>query len=155
VHVCRPSPRRRPTLPEFLYCRVKCIGDVVQLDRLVLEQCLVEPLRHPRPIDIVHRPAATSQSVKTYPLVACHLPHRADDAAEAAEQHRGSEVHGLVRLLSVSLSRLARAQERQHRLWQIEIHQSRDGKSAVMESEARLERVLMLMAMAGEVKDVS
>jgi hypothetical protein len=83
------------------------------------------------------------------------LPHRRDNAAESAEKHRCREVHGLVRLVLVALGRLARAQVGEHRLWKLEVHQSRDGKSAIVESEAGLERVLMLMAMTGEVEDVS
>jgi hypothetical protein len=86
--------------------------------------------------------------------MAYHVPHRRNDATESAEQHRGRKVHGLIWLLLVALGRLARTEVCQHCLRQIEVHESRYGKSAIVEGKARLERVFVLMTMASEVENV-
>jgi hypothetical protein len=69
------------------------------------------------------------------------LPQGGNDTSEATEEHRRGEMHGLVRLLCISLRRLARAQERKERAVKLGVHELRDRQLTVAQAEAALQRV--------------
>lgn len=82
------------------------------------------------------------------------LPHVTYNALEAHEQHRGGKVYGLIWLLLVALSRLARTQESKKSVGKSERHESRNCEQTVPHHEAAFQRVpRILVAVAGKVKN--
>jgi hypothetical protein len=63
-------------------------------------------------------------------------------------------MHGLVRHIFIAFGCLARAQERQHCLPQIELHEFLDGKISVVYDEGAGKWVCLLDSVAREVKNV-
>jgi hypothetical protein len=82
------------------------------------------------------------------------LPHRADDASEAAEEHRRRQVDGLVWQVLAAFRGLARAQKCEHSIRETNGHQVLNREPAVMQYEGAVQRVLHLLAMTREMEDV-
>jgi hypothetical protein len=82
------------------------------------------------------------------------LPHRADDASEAAEEHRRRQVDGLVWQVLAAFRGLARTQKCENGVRQANGHQVLDRESTVAQQERAVEWAVRLLAMARKVKDV-
>jgi hypothetical protein len=82
------------------------------------------------------------------------LPHRANDASEAAEEHRRRQVDSLVWQVFAASRGLARAQKCENGVRKANRHQVLDRKSTVAQQERAVEWAVRLLAMARKVKDV-
>jgi hypothetical protein len=82
------------------------------------------------------------------------LPHRADDASEAAEEHRRRQVDGLFWQVLAAFRGLARTQKCENGVREANRHQVLDRKSTVAQQERAVEWAVRLLAMARKVKDV-
>jgi hypothetical protein len=82
-------------------------------------------------------------------------PHRPDDAPEPHEEHRRCQVDGLVGLLAVTLSGLARAEEREMGVLEVELHEVGHSELFVLaQVESALERLGgVLSAVTSDVDD--
>jgi hypothetical protein len=69
-------------------------------------------------------------------------PHRSHDTLEPDEQHCRREVYRLVRLVTITLRRLARTEEREKRALEVELHKCGHGQNVVIaEMERAVERL--------------
>jgi hypothetical protein len=83
-----------------------------------------------------------------------HVPHRPNDALEAAEKHRCRDVYCLVGHVFIAFRSLTRAQNCEHRVRQSETHDIFDRKISVSEHDCTLERICLLNAVTSQVEDV-
>jgi 16S rRNA U516 pseudouridylate synthase RsuA-like enzyme len=74
-----------------------------------------------------------------------HVPHGRNHALEADKEHRRRQVHRFVRLVLVCACRLTRAQIGELCIGQVELHESLERETAVAETEAAGERVVLAL----------
>jgi hypothetical protein len=135
---------------------VQGVGYVVQIESFALKESLVERSCDFWTVLVVHEPAGLHVSIQRLPETEHNnLPHSPNDASEATKQHRRCQVDSLIGRVPVTLGSLTSAQDSEHSVWQVQVHDVLDCEVAVLQNEGAVEWVGSMNPMTGEMKNVS
>jgi hypothetical protein len=157
VHEECPALCRHARLAQRFDRLVEGVGYVVDIERLLLEQGLVQRSCDYRSVLVVHEPAIHHFSQVTFALRCSQYssPHSANNASEAAKEHGRCQMNGLVGCVPIALGGLASTQNGKNRILEVKIHDVSDREIAVLQNNSTLQRIGSMNPMAGQVKDVS
>jgi hypothetical protein len=81
-------------------------------------------------------------------------PHRGNHTSEPAEEHRRREMHSLIWYVHVTLGRLTRAQECEHSLRELNVHDILDGEPPILKQKRALQGIRLLDSVRRKVQYV-